>query len=116
FSLAARVPEIGRISFLIAIFMPALVAIWLTGTREGTDGLQALFARIFQWRVGAQWYVFAIGYMLAIRFAAAAIQRLATGTWPDFSHPAWYLTLTAILLSMPVQAGEEIGWRGYALP
>lgn len=96
--------------------MPAFVAIWLTGVTRGTPGLQALFSRIFEWRVGLQWYVFAIGYMLAIRLAAAGIQRLATGNWPHFGHEPWLLTAMAIAISMPVQAGEEIGWRGYALP
>jgi len=96
--------------------MPALVAIWLTGTREGESGLRALFARVVQWRVGLRWYVFALGYMLAIRLAAAALQRIATGTWPQFGHTSWLLVVTAIAISTPVQAGEEIGWRGYALP
>jgi membrane protease YdiL (CAAX protease family) len=36
--------------------------------------------------------------------------------WPRFGQEAWYIILVAILLSTPVQAGEEIGWRGYALP
>ena len=115
FALAASVPKFGGTIFSFAIFMPAFVAIWLTGTTQGAAGLQALFGRIFEWRVGLQWYVFAIGYMLAIRLAAAAIQRMTTGTWPQFGHVGWFL-VTAIVLSMPVQAGEEIGWRGYALP
>jgi membrane protease YdiL (CAAX protease family) len=116
FALAAAVPKFGSAIFTFAIFMPALVAIWLTGTTRGAAGLQALFARVFEWRVGLQWYVFAIGYMLAIRLAAAAIQRIATGTWPHFGHQSWLLIALAIAISIPVQAGEEIGWRGYALP
>jgi len=116
FIAAARLPVGGNFAFLLGIFTPALVAIWLTGWRDGTAGLQALFARVFEWRVGLQWYVFAIGYMLAIRLAAAVVQRVATGAWPNFSHEAIYLLPAAIILSMPVQAGEEIGWRGYALP
>jgi len=116
FALAASVPKFGSSIFLFAVFVPALVAVWLTGTGGGAEALQALLGRILEWRAGLRWYLFAIGYMLAIRFAAATIQRLATGTWPQFSHDRWYVYAAIILLSLPVQAGEEIGWRGYALP
>jgi membrane protease YdiL (CAAX protease family) len=116
FGLAAVVPNAGGDIFLLGVFMPALVAIYLTARADGNSGLQALFSRVFEWRVGVRWYVFAIGYMLAIRLAAALIQRVATGTWPQFSHFEWYVLAAAIVVSLPVQAGEEIGWRGYALP
>ena len=116
FALAVLVPPIGSFIFLIGVFMPGLISIWLTGVREGTQGLQRFFTRIFEWRVGWQWYAFALLYMLAIRFAAAGIQRVATGAWPQFSHPEWMLLLLAVIVSTPVQAGEEVGWRGYALP
>jgi len=116
FIAASKAPAAGNFLFLLGVCTPALVAIWLTGWREGTAGLEKLFARVMEWRVGAQWYVFAIAYMLAIRLAAAFVQRLATGAWPSFSHEAIWLLPAAIVLSLPVQAGEEIGWRGYALP
>lgn len=116
FGLAARAPVLGNAIFLLAIFMPALVAIWLTGWKQREEGLRALFARVLEWRVGWKWYVFAIGYMLAIRLAAAAIQRVATGAWPQFGSEPWLVVAAAIAVSVPVQAGEEIGWRGYALP
>ena len=34
----------------------------------------------------------------------------------QFGTTPWYVMLFAIAVSMWVQAGEEIGWRGYALP
>lgn len=116
FVFSAALPRITSVVFLFAIFMPAFVAIWLTGTTEGEAGLQSLFARVIEWRAGLRWYVFAIGFMLAIRLAAAAIHRLAIGRWPQFGAVDWLVVATSIVVSMPVQAGEEIGWRGYALP
>ncbi|HEY4611871.1 MAG TPA: CPBP family intramembrane glutamic endopeptidase, partial [Bacteroidota bacterium] len=42
--------------------------------------------------------------------------RLVTGGWPPFGEIPVYLMLGALIVSTPVQAGEELGWRGYALP
>jgi len=39
-----------------------------------------------------------------------------TGSWPRFGTEPWYIIVVAIAISTPVQAGEEIGSRGYALP
>jgi membrane protease YdiL (CAAX protease family) len=41
---------------------------------------------------------------------------VATGAWPRFGTESWYIVLAAIVVSTPFQAGEEIGWHGYALP
>jgi len=116
FGLAVIVPAIGGTIFLLGVFMPAFVAISLTARAGGTVALQTLFERVLQWRVGVQWYIFAVGYVLAIRLAAALVQRLFTGTWPQFAHVDWVVLAAAVVISLPVQAGEEIGWRGYALP
>jgi membrane protease YdiL (CAAX protease family) len=102
--------------FLLGVFAPALAALGLTGRREGRDGLRRLLARIGRWKVGARWYVFAVGYMAAMKLAAALVHRGATGAWPVFGDTPWLLLFGAIVISMWVQAGEEIGWRGYALP
>jgi membrane protease YdiL (CAAX protease family) len=102
--------------FLLGVFAPALVALALTARGEGRAGVGSLLARIGRWRVGARWYVFAIGYFAAIKLAAALIHRVATNAWPRFGDIPWALMLGAILVSTWVQAGEELGWRGYALP
>ena len=39
----------------------------------------------------------------------------AFGAWPRFGADPWILIPFAIVLLAPFQAGEEVGWRGYAL-
>ena len=59
---------------------------------------------------------FAIAYMAAIKLTVAVIHRVVTGAWPAFGSEPVYIMALAVVVSTPVQAGEEIGWRGYALP
>jgi membrane protease YdiL (CAAX protease family) len=94
--------------------MPALVALVMSSRSEG--GMAAIFARLGRWRVGLRWYLFALGYMAAVRSAAALICRLATGAWPAIDPWTLLVVMASIAFSTPFQAGEEIGWRGYALP
>jgi uncharacterized protein len=100
----------------LGTFAPSLVALGITAWDEGTPGVHALFGRLFQWQAAVRWYLFAIGYMAGIKLTAALVYRLIIGSGPRFGGEAWYAILVAILFSTPVQAGEEIGWRGYALP
>src|SRR5437773_184821 len=102
--------------YLLGVFTPALMALALTARADGRAGTLALLRRTVKWSVGARWYVFAVGYMAAIKLAAALVLRIATGAWPAFGQQPVYIMLIAIPFSTPVQAGEEIGWRGYALP
>jgi len=102
--------------YLLGVFAPALVALALTARADGRLGTFDLLHRTIKWSVSARWYLFAIGYMAAIKLAAALLLRITTGAWPAFGQEPLYLMAIAIPFSTPVQAGEEIGWRGYALP
>jgi hypothetical protein len=93
-----------------------MVALGLTARGAGPKGVRSLVDRVFQWQVPARWYLFAAGYMAAIKLTVAVIHRVVTGGWPRFGTLPLYLIPMAIAISTPVQAGEEIGWRGYALP
>ena len=102
--------------FLLGVFAPSLVALALTARAEGRAAVSALLRQIGVWPSAARWYVFAVGYMAAIKLAAALLHRVITGEWPAFGQTPLLIMAAAIVVSTPVQAGEEIGWRGYALP
>jgi uncharacterized protein len=80
--------------------------------------VRALLSRLFAWRVSARWYLFVVSYVAAIKLTVALVHRVATDAWPRFGDEPWYLMLAATVFSTLIggQAGEEIGWRGYALP
>jgi len=105
----------GFLVFL-GTFAPSLVALGLTAHDEGLPGVRALLRRMFQWQVGVRWYVFAIVYLPAIKLCVALVHRVVTSSWPRFGTESWFIIMAAIVISTPFQAGEEIGWRGYALP
>jgi membrane protease YdiL (CAAX protease family) len=102
--------------FLLGTISPSLIALALTERAEGRATTLSLLSRVFQWRVSTRWYLFAIGFFPAIKVSVALVYRVATGAWPPFGQEPWYLMAAAIVFSTWVQAGEEIGWRGYALP
>ena len=111
----ARSP-LGGALILLGAFAPALAALAVTFRAKGHSAVIALLLRITRWRVAWKYYVFAIGFMFAIKVTAALIYRVSTSSWPRFDTSQWYLIPVAIAFSTPFQAGEEIGWRGYALP
>ena len=88
----------------------------MTARDEGRRGVRSLLRRMLQWRVSTRWYLFAIVYLPAIKLSVAVMYRIMTGSWPRFGAEPWYIIVVAIAISTPVQAGEEVGWRGYALP
>jgi len=120
FFVAAVTPAAGprALLFLLGVFTPGFVALWLTGRRRGPSGVTALLRRLIDWQVPARWYVFAVSYIAVIKLTAALVHRIATGAWPRFGEAPWYLMLAATVGSTLIggQAGEELGWRGYALP
>ena len=113
---AGGLPLFGRVLFLLGVFAPALVALVLTARTDGRAGTSVLLNRVLRWQVDVRWYVFAIGYFAVIKLSAAVLHRIITGGWPAFGATPLFIMAAAIIISTPFQAGEEIGWRGYALP
>ena len=105
-----------QVLLFLGTITPSLVALWLT-SRTGIPGqTQNLLGKIARWKVNIKWYLFAVGFLVIIKILVAFSYKIITLTWPQFGQESWYIILVAIIFSTPVQAGEEIGWRGFALP
>src|SRR5213593_2261632 len=104
FFVATRVSgAAATILLLLGTFAPSFVALALSERRD------ALLERVFEYRVGVRWYIFAVSYLAAIKLVVALLHRAITGAWPRFGGEPWYILVAAIIISTPVQAGEEIG-------
>jgi uncharacterized protein len=115
--LAPHVPRSLAYSlWLVGTFAPSIIALSLTAKTEGKHCAAALLSRVFQWHVRARWYVFAVAYILIVKLSVAILHRLVFGAWPRFGSELLVVMLVATIFSTPVQSGEEIGWRGFALP
>jgi membrane protease YdiL (CAAX protease family) len=111
------------ITFLGPIFAlgPFLAAIIVTAITRGTAGLKALLSRMVRWRVGLGWYAAALLLPVGVYVVAVSLNILlgaSASTAEQFG--SWYLIfpLFAYSLLFPLSGafGEELGWRGYALP
>ncbi len=125
-------------AFTWALQLPALLALWgviagpperymnlvglgafgpmaaaMVAARVEGTGIVALLRPLGRWRVGLRWYVAALALPGAIFVAAAALFNL-------FGHdePLFYLpdSVPFALAAVVFPLGEEIGWRGFALP
>lgn len=95
--------------FFIGAITPGLVALWLAARGEGSSGAQTLLSRAVKWDVQRRWYLLAILHMPVTKLMVALIHRAITVAWPHFGNLGWYLIVPAIVVSTPVQAGEENG-------
>jgi membrane protease YdiL (CAAX protease family) len=106
----------------LAAFGPMLAAIVVTWATAGSAGLRELFSRIFKWRVGLGGWFFAIFSSVVLFALAAIISRALGGEWPDLrllgvvSYLPYLGVGALVLWTLTYGFGEEIGWRGFALP
>ena len=111
--LSAQLPTSAALLALVAIpvsYVPAILALIILRIAGSADERRSLRRRITTVRVGWRWYAFAI-VLPVVHVAAVGLASLAGGTIPF--HPAMFAILPLFLLT---NFGEEIGWRGYALP
>jgi membrane protease YdiL (CAAX protease family) len=106
----------GYALILLGAYTPGIVALLLTARTEGSRGVRALLRRILIANVPVRLYVLALTYIAVIKLTAAVLHRFVLGEWPQFGAESLALIPLAIAFSTPFQAGEEIGWRGFALP
>ena len=109
---------IDRFRFWVPIlgaFAPGIAAIVVSGLTSGEPGVRALLGKLGRWRVGWGWYLVALGLPFAEDALAAGFATV-TGSFSAARMPPVLPILPAMWVVFLFAAGEELGWRGFALP
>jgi uncharacterized protein len=105
--------------FYVAVYAPSLSALLVTVYANGPRGLRELLGRLLRWRFGIQWYLLVLVGMPAFLVGSAVLTAWLSGEPFEYGKGHKELALYPILLSLvldPGPLGEELGWRGFALP
>ncbi|WP_220203324.1 CPBP family intramembrane glutamic endopeptidase [Reticulibacter mediterranei] len=111
---------------------PLPAALLVTATTTGKGGMRAFFRQLFIWRVNLWWYLVVLFEPALVTCIAIAATLFLGGPTFDFAHPPvvqrpplplpaginpWLLIVPLFLLGglLGGPAGEEPGWRGFAL-
>jgi CAAX protease family protein len=97
---------------LLGGFMPSVVALVLTGMKEGRAGLRQLWRRTIRFRIGGRWYLAALGLVVLGSAGQLALNGLLGNTFDLSLFVAQLPSLLPLILIGPLS--EELGWRGYA--
>jgi len=99
--------------FILAVYSPAIAAIFLVWRSCGAAGLKRFFRRFALWRMPLCWWALLVLGIPAAFYLGAAIKGTITDPFP-FSP--WYGVLPALATGLVIGPIEELGWRGLALP
>ena len=100
---------------LLAEFGPTIAALIVTGAVHGKAGVRALLGRVRKFRVNPWWYVLVLFVPAALQLASIGVFVLFGGPGAQFQFPGLFLPVI-LTIGIILSIGEEIGWRGFALP
>ncbi len=106
-------------ALFLGAFGPMLAAVILTAKEGGRARLRSLLSRVVRWRVAPFWYGVALLGPIALQLLAMALNVVLGGPSPNLLAMVEALPTVLVLsvyMLIQVGIGEEIGWRGYALP
>jgi membrane protease YdiL (CAAX protease family) len=115
FSMDPRQP--GGMLYLAGAAAPLIASILATAIVRGRQGLSDLFNRSFKWRFHPAWYLAAV----LIPLAVTALSAMAAVGFNEARVPQkWFSPVFGagflVFFLIYDGFGEEIGWRGFALP
>jgi uncharacterized protein len=116
-ALGAPVGTVGQL-WTWNVAVAAVLAALLTG---GRGAVRELLSRLVRWRVGWRWYAVVVLGPAAFWVLTAGLFAALGGTWErgPFATAAtdWALLPALVLVAALTDGlGEELGWRGFALP
>lgn len=97
---------------MLGLFGPLIAAMIVVGATEGRDGLRALRARFRVRPKDLPWLLVAILLPVVL---LVPVWLLARWSNPEIAFRPGPVSLLSLLLAVLI-VGEEVGWRGFALP
>lgn len=97
---------------------PTLAAVITVALTQGRSAVRQLIRSVTVWRVPLRWYVLVTVFPPAVTALSLLVVDRGLGTLRDFDVGA-AITATPLvyLVALPFgPLGEELGWRGFALP
>ncbi len=103
---------------LLAAFGPSLAGLFIISLVSGDEGLKKIWAQLTKFRINWVWYLIGLAAPPLLMLTSLWIHILLGGTGLSFNDPAEiYRVIPVFLLVLFFSVlGEEIGWRGFALP
>jgi membrane protease YdiL (CAAX protease family) len=121
-SSAGALVVVGLLINVIVLGGPMLAAIIVGAVSEGRGGLKKLFGALRIWRISPWWYLFILAYPLVLHLLVVSIDAGLGGEQPVFFAAAYSVVsplvygLGVVVMNLLRGFGEEVGWRGFALP
>ena len=107
----------GLVLVILASNVPSVLGIVLTAMVLGRGALRRLLGRLLIWRVEPRWYLVVVLGPVVLAGGAVALNTLLGGPALSLGMPLLGVGVFLAFSIFPGSAlGEEIGWRGYALP
>lgn len=104
--------KVSLVFAFLGLLGPAVAALLVAARYQGRPGVRLLVQRLGIWDVGLGRYALAVLIPEAVTLIAALV-TVALGQPADI-HPVGVNALALVTFVMVV--GEELGWRGFALP
>jgi len=113
----AGLPFMVGVSWFLGASAPSIVAIALAAHEGGWDTVRSLLSRLLEVDIGIEWNLVAWIGPMAVGLAAVAFFVQSGGKGVRLAVKRLPLAAVALLAAIPFgPLGEELGWRGYALP
>jgi membrane protease YdiL (CAAX protease family) len=107
----AASPLLSVVTLFLASYGPTVGTLFALALLRDADETRAWRRRLLTFRANWRWYVLAVLLPALAWLAGTALTTVFGGHFPF--HPILFAAAPLLLLA---NTGEEIGWRGFALP